>query len=115
MVGINWLFLSVDFSGALFSLLSLVVDRHFDVLMGVMYCLCMALEIGIFGCHVVWLLRRRLRKGRKEGGGEESVGEGNVSCEECCEGVREPEKVVVGETGRTEGNEWGIEGKGLSL
>lgn len=87
------MFLSVDFSGALFSLLSLLVEKHFDVLAGVMYCLCMGLEIGIFGCHWVWLLKRRLR-GENNKGDEESVspvpetmGEGDG---------RESEGVVVG-------------------
>lgn len=71
------MFLSLDFSGALFSLLSLVVDKKFDMA-GVMYCICMALEIGIFGCHGVWLLRR-FRKRRKGKADAESVGEGNVN------------------------------------
>ena len=72
VIGINWIFLSVDFSGALFSLLSLVVENTFDILAGVMYSICMALEIGIFGSHIVWLIRKRM------GMDEENAGEGAV-------------------------------------
>ena len=76
------MFLSIDFSGAFFSLLSLVVENSFDVLAGVILCLCKALEIGIFGCHGVWLLRRRFRKGRKGEADEENAGEGHANGEE---------------------------------
>ncbi|KMP03956.1 hypothetical protein CISG_00857 [Coccidioides immitis RMSCC 3703] len=69
VVGINWVFLTMDTFGALFSLLALVVESSFDVLGGVMYCVVLALEIGIFGSHIVWrLLHRDLLKEAKAAG-----------------------------------------------
>ncbi|EFW13807.1 PQ loop repeat protein [Coccidioides posadasii str. Silveira] len=69
VVGINWVFLTIDTFGALFSLLALVVESSFDVLGGVMYCVVLALEIGIFGSHIVWrLLHRDLLKEAKAAG-----------------------------------------------
>ncbi|KAI0160757.1 PQ loop repeat-domain-containing protein [Xylariaceae sp. FL1272] len=66
IIGINFLFLTVDSSGALFSLLSLVVQRSFDVLGGVQYGVVILLELGIFVSHFVWLVRtRRIRKRAK--------------------------------------------------
>ncbi|KAI9832141.1 MAG: hypothetical protein M1819_004492 [Sarea resinae] len=64
VVGINLLFLTVDFSGAFFSLIALAVQNHFDVLGGILYIICLFLELGIFISHWVWLLRTR--KVRKE-------------------------------------------------
>ncbi|KAF8477214.1 PQ loop repeat-domain-containing protein [Kalaharituber pfeilii] len=76
VIGISFAFLTVDFSGALFSLLSLVVDYEFDIFAGVMYVACILLELGIFGCHLWWLTRMWLRKrsARKD---EEENGRGN--------------------------------------
>ncbi|KAK3366993.1 hypothetical protein B0T24DRAFT_534919, partial [Lasiosphaeria ovina] len=63
VIGINWIFLCMDWSGAFFSLLALVVQHSFDVLGGVLYIICIILEIGIFTSHLVWLLRtRKIRK-----------------------------------------------------
>lgn len=63
VVGINWIFLSMDWLGAFFSLMALVAQNTFDLLGGIMYIICMLLEIGIFGSHLIWLLRtRNLRK-----------------------------------------------------
>ncbi|KAI0389609.1 PQ-loop-domain-containing protein [Xylariaceae sp. FL0594] len=59
IIGINWVFLSMDSLGAFFSLLSLVAQRTFDVLGGVMYIICILLEIGIFSSHLIWLIRTR--------------------------------------------------------
>ncbi|KAI0014984.1 PQ loop repeat-domain-containing protein [Xylariomycetidae sp. FL0641] len=66
IIGINWIFLTMDSMGAFFSLMSLVAQNSFDVLGGVMYIVCMLLEIGIFSSHIIWLWRtRRLRKEAK--------------------------------------------------
>ncbi|KAI1818318.1 PQ loop repeat-domain-containing protein [Poronia punctata] len=63
IAGINFLFLTMDSLGALFSLFSLVAQRTFDVLGGVMYIIVIFLEIGIFASHLIWLFRtRRLRR-----------------------------------------------------
>ncbi|KAI1363898.1 PQ loop repeat-domain-containing protein [Xylaria arbuscula] len=66
IIGINFLFLTIDSLGALFSLFSLVAQRSFDVLGGVMYIICIVLELGIFASHVLWLFRtRKIRKHAK--------------------------------------------------
>ncbi|KAI1314063.1 PQ loop repeat-domain-containing protein [Xylaria venustula] len=66
IIGINFVFLTVDSLGAFFSLLSLVAQHTFDVLGGVMYIICMVLEIGIFASHLIWMFRtRRIRKDAK--------------------------------------------------
>ncbi|KAK8133316.1 hypothetical protein PG999_001489 [Apiospora kogelbergensis] len=67
VVGINWVFLSMDCSGALFSLLALVVQNTFDILGGILYIVCFALEVGIFASHLIWLLRtRKVRREARE-------------------------------------------------
>ncbi|KAH9897560.1 PQ loop repeat-domain-containing protein [Xylariomycetidae sp. FL2044] len=66
VIGINWIFLSMDWFGAFFSLMSLVAQRQFDILGGVMYIVCMLLELGIFTSHIIWLIRTR--KIRREAG-----------------------------------------------
>ncbi|KAI1262876.1 PQ loop repeat-domain-containing protein [Xylariaceae sp. FL1019] len=69
IIGINFLFLTVDSSGALFSLLSLVVQKSFDVLGGVQYGVVILLELGIFVSHIIWLIRtRKIRKNAKKDG-----------------------------------------------
>ncbi|KAI3340153.1 PQ loop repeat-domain-containing protein [Ustulina deusta] len=66
IIGINFVFLTMDSLGAFFSLLSLVAQRTFDVLGGVMYIICILLEIGIFASHLIWLFRtRRIRQEAK--------------------------------------------------
>ncbi|KAL8919032.1 MAG: hypothetical protein Q9208_006998 [Pyrenodesmia sp. 3 TL-2023] len=67
VVGINFVFLSVDWLGAFFSLMALVAQNHFDVLGGIQYIVCLILELGIFTSHLIFLLRtRRLRRLAKE-------------------------------------------------
>ncbi|KAK7515670.1 hypothetical protein IWZ03DRAFT_442422 [Phyllosticta citriasiana] len=56
---LNFLFLSVDYMGAVFSLMSLVAQRRFDILGGVLYIVCMMIEIFIFAYHGLWLYRSR--------------------------------------------------------
>ncbi|KAI0859639.1 PQ loop repeat-domain-containing protein [Xylaria cubensis] len=66
IIGLNFVFLTMDFLGALFSLLSLVAQHTFDILGGVMYIVCIVLEIGIFASHLIWLFRtRRIRNTAK--------------------------------------------------
>ncbi|KAL2350101.1 PQ loop repeat-domain-containing protein [Cryomyces antarcticus] len=69
VVGINFIFLAIDWSGAFFSLMALVAQHTFDILGGVLYIVCLFLELGIFISHVVWLIRtRRVRKEAKLAG-----------------------------------------------
>ncbi|KAI1157478.1 PQ loop repeat-domain-containing protein [Nemania serpens] len=69
IVGINFVFLATDALGAFFSLLSLVAQRTFDILGGVMYIVCILLEMGIFTSHLLWLFRtRQIRRAAKRDG-----------------------------------------------
>ncbi len=64
VVGINFVFLSLDFSGALFSVLSVAFAREVDVLGIVLYCIVGFMELGIFSSHLIWYLRigRKMKK-----------------------------------------------------
>ncbi|KAI4258133.1 MAG: hypothetical protein L6R42_005275 [Xanthoria sp. 1 TBL-2021] len=67
VVGINFVFLSIDWLGAFFSLMALVAQHTFDVIGGVQYLVCLLLEAGIFTSHLLFLLRTRsLRRRAKE-------------------------------------------------
>ncbi|KAL8856583.1 MAG: hypothetical protein Q9178_006812 [Gyalolechia marmorata] len=67
VVGINFIFLSIDWLGAFFSLMALVAQRTFDVLGGVQYIVVLLLEAGIFVSHLLFLLRTRsLRRRAKD-------------------------------------------------
>ncbi|KAL1971045.1 hypothetical protein VTN77DRAFT_2879 [Rasamsonia byssochlamydoides] len=69
VIGINWVFLSIDSLGALFSLLSLAAEGSFDILGGILYILVLLLEGGIFTSHIIWRLRnRKLFRAAKESG-----------------------------------------------
>lgn len=69
VVGINFFFLAMDWSGAFFSLMALVAQNTFDILGGILYIICAILEIGIFLSHIIWLIRtRKLRKRAKAEG-----------------------------------------------
>lgn len=59
VIGINWIFLTIDWSGAFFSLMALVAQNTFDVLGGILYIICVFLEAGIFVCHLIWIFRTR--------------------------------------------------------
>ncbi|KAH7063170.1 PQ loop repeat protein [Macrophomina phaseolina] len=66
---ISFLFLTTDFAGALFSTMALAVQQTFDYLGGVLYIVCMVLEIGIIGWHLSWMYRnRRTLKAAKRAG-----------------------------------------------
>ncbi|KAJ5992725.1 hypothetical protein N7451_008449 [Penicillium sp. IBT 35674x] len=66
VIGFNWVFLSIDTLGGLFSLFALAAQGSFDILGGVMYILVVVLEGGIYISHIVWRIRyRKLRKEAK--------------------------------------------------
>lgn len=66
VVGINFLFLAVDLSGAIFSLASLAVDpSDLDIMGLVLYIICASLEVGIFTSQIIWLIRFKLFKRSK--------------------------------------------------
>ncbi|CCG25475.1 hypothetical protein CORT_0C00980 [Candida orthopsilosis Co 90-125] len=56
VIGINFVFLTMDSLGAIFSLLSIVVGK-FDILSCILYAVVIALELGIFTSHLIWWLR----------------------------------------------------------
>ncbi|KAH7409903.1 PQ loop repeat protein [Phaeosphaeria sp. MPI-PUGE-AT-0046c] len=69
VVGIDFVFLTIDWCGAFFSLLALVAQTEFDFLFGTMYALCCTIEMIMVASHLVWTLRTRgLRKLAKESG-----------------------------------------------
>lgn len=63
VVGINFIFLTIDTLGAVFSLFSLVAQKgSLDVLGCVLYIIVAVLELGIFASHSIWLLRTRKQR-----------------------------------------------------
>ncbi|KAF1830376.1 PQ loop repeat protein [Decorospora gaudefroyi] len=69
VVGIDFIFLAIDWNGAFFSLMALAAQHEFDVLFGIMYALCCTIEMSMVASHLVWLLRTRdIRKRAKEAG-----------------------------------------------
>lgn len=69
VIGFNWVFLSIDTLGGLFSLFALAAQGTFDLLGGIMYILVVVLEAGIYISHIVWRIRyRKLRKEARESG-----------------------------------------------
>lgn len=56
VIGINFVFLTMDSTGALLSMLSILVGT-FDVMSMVLYAIVLAMEIGIFTSHTIWYLR----------------------------------------------------------
>jgi len=59
VIGIDFIFLTVDWFGAFFSLMALVAQNTFDYLGGSLYIVCLFLELGIFISQVLWLYRTR--------------------------------------------------------
>lgn len=59
VIGIDFWFLLIDYSGAFFSLMALVAQHTFDVLGGSMYIVAMTLETGIALSQAIWLYRVR--------------------------------------------------------
>ncbi|RHZ63887.1 PQ-loop repeat-containing protein [Aspergillus thermomutatus] len=69
VIGFNWIFLSIDTLGGLFSLFALAAQGTFDILGGIMYIIVVVLEAGIYVSHIVWRIRyRKLRKEAKAAG-----------------------------------------------
>lgn len=68
VIGINFVFLSMDSAGALFSLLSVVVGTM-DVLSLILYAIVLGMEMGIFLSHTIWYVtggRAILREEKQE-------------------------------------------------
>jgi len=59
VIGIDFIFLTVDWFGAFFSLMALVAQNTFDYLGGSLYIVCLFLELGIFFSQIIWLYRTR--------------------------------------------------------
>jgi hypothetical protein len=55
VIGINFVFLFMDSMGALLSMCSIFVGSM-DIMSMVLYAIVLALEIGIFTCHMFWYL-----------------------------------------------------------
>ncbi|KUL92071.1 hypothetical protein ZTR_02527 [Talaromyces verruculosus] len=69
VAGVNWVFLSIDSLGALFSLFALAAQGTFDILGGILYLVVFLAEVGLFASHVIWRLRhRKLVRAAKESG-----------------------------------------------
>lgn len=56
VVGINFVFLAMDSSGAIFSLASLSIGEM-DIMGMILYAIVLALEVGLFVSQIIWLLR----------------------------------------------------------
>ncbi|CAH2354763.1 uncharacterized membrane protein [[Candida] railenensis] len=67
VIGINFVFLSMDSMGALLSMLSICVGT-FDIMSMVLYAIVLAMEVGIFLSHIIWYFRfgRHEKKLEKE-------------------------------------------------
>jgi hypothetical protein len=70
VVGIDFIFLAIDWNGAFFSLMSLVAQNDFDVLFGTLYALCCMIEMSMVTSHLVWLFRTRGIRRRTKSRGE---------------------------------------------
>lgn len=69
VVGIDFVFLGIDWCGAFFSLMSLVAQTEFDTLFGTLYALCCVIEMAMVVSHLIWRLRTRgIRKRAQEEG-----------------------------------------------
>lgn len=58
VVGINFVFLTMDSMGAYFSIASVAVGDQ-NVLSLILYCIVAALELGVFASQIIWLCRFR--------------------------------------------------------
>ncbi|TID16229.1 hypothetical protein CANINC_004228 [Pichia inconspicua] len=65
VVGINFIFLAMDSSGAIFSLASLSIGE-IDIMGMVLYAIVLTLEIGLFISQGIWLLRFGRSEWKKE-------------------------------------------------
>ncbi|ANB11176.1 hypothetical protein AWJ20_3978 [Sugiyamaella lignohabitans] len=89
VVGINFIFLTIDSGGALFSTLSLVFQKgSLDILGCVLYIVILVLEGGIFLSQAIWLLRTRIVR--------RAASEERVCCDEVGSGLK-GDKLVLSE------------------
>ncbi|CAI6310089.1 unnamed protein product [Periconia digitata] len=69
VVGIDFIFLGIDWCGAFFSLMSLVAQTEFDSLFGTLYALCCVIEMTMVISHLIWRVRTKgIRKRANEQG-----------------------------------------------
>lgn len=69
VVGMNFVFLTIDWLGAFFSLMGVVAQNTFDPLGGCLIIVCLVIEGGYFISHGIWLFRtRKLRAAAKAAG-----------------------------------------------
>jgi len=67
--GVSTIFLVTDVLGALFSLMGLVAQNHFDLLGGISYSVILCMESGILAMHLCWLWRtRKVRADARQAG-----------------------------------------------
>lgn len=78
VVGINFLFLLVDSSGAVFSMASMLIGT-FEPMGMSMYVVVLALELGLFISQAIWWLRFRWRKSITSDDEEEEEEEESVT------------------------------------
>lgn len=90
VVGINFVFLGMDASGALFSLLSVVVG-NMDAMSLVLYALVLAMELGIFAGSFFWymtggreiLKQEKLEEAKGKEDGADTIGENDSAASSC--------------------------------
>ncbi|KAJ4299648.1 hypothetical protein N0V90_004894 [Kalmusia sp. IMI 367209] len=70
VVGIDFIFLTIDWCGAFFSLMSLVAQSEFDALFGTMYALCCVIEMSMVASHLVWMARTKIIRKRANNEGQ---------------------------------------------
>ncbi|CDK24167.1 unnamed protein product [Kuraishia capsulata CBS 1993] len=73
VVGINFFFLSMDCSGAVFSMCSVLVGT-IDVMGMVLYAVIIVMEVGIFISHSIWYVRFRVLKKGEDIEGDPETG-----------------------------------------
>lgn len=66
VVGINFYFLGLDFAGAIFSILSLVVENRYEFIALFFYSLIGFMELGIFASHMIWMIRMSCKCQRED-------------------------------------------------
>lgn len=65
VVGINFLFLALDSSGAVFSMAAMCIGT-FDAMGMILYAIMIAMELGLFVSQGIWLLRFRVLRKEKD-------------------------------------------------
>lgn len=85
VLGISWLFLTTDWAGGFFSLMSLVAQNTFDIVAACQYCVVLALETGLFVAGFVDWLKHRKEAKEDEVGDEESTVAGSVEAKKSTE------------------------------